>query len=220
MYSVNDTTIKLAPKGALDQLGHSLSRIIHAFAEAPNDEDVKIFMAKWDVKDGFWRMCCKEGEEWNFAYVLPQAESQPINIVIPTSLQMGWVESPPYFCAASETARDVAMDYSNTKVGSIPPHKFTHYTRGDEADHIHALPGAPLRYCLEVYVDGFMSLVIPTTKEQLAHIASTIMTGIHIVFPANIVASNDSISKKKLKKGEGVYSTIKTFLGFDFDGKR
>jgi hypothetical protein len=41
----------MAPKGALDQLGQSLSRIIHAFAEA--EEDSKIFMAKWDIKDGF-----------------------------------------------------------------------------------------------------------------------------------------------------------------------
>ncbi len=51
---VNDTTVKMAPQGALDQLVHtlSLSRIIHAFAKAK--EDAKIFMAKWDVKDGFW----------------------------------------------------------------------------------------------------------------------------------------------------------------------
>ncbi len=67
---MNDSTVKLAPKGALDQLGHSLSRIIHAFVEAP--EDVKVFMAKWDIKDGFWQMDCKAGEEYNFAYVLPQ----------------------------------------------------------------------------------------------------------------------------------------------------
>ncbi len=60
----------MAPKGALDQLGHSLRQIIHAFVEAPDEEDVKIFMAKWDVKDGFWRMCCDEGEEHNFEYVL------------------------------------------------------------------------------------------------------------------------------------------------------
>jgi hypothetical protein len=46
----------MAPRGALDQLGQALSRIIHAFAEA--DEDAKIFMAKWDIKDGFWRMDC------------------------------------------------------------------------------------------------------------------------------------------------------------------
>jgi hypothetical protein len=54
---VNDTTIKMAPKGALDQLGHALGCIIHAFAKAKDDKDVKIFMAKWDVKDKFWRMC-------------------------------------------------------------------------------------------------------------------------------------------------------------------
>jgi hypothetical protein len=44
LESVNDSTVKLAPKGALNQLGHALSRIIHAFAEAP--EDAKVFMAK------------------------------------------------------------------------------------------------------------------------------------------------------------------------------
>jgi hypothetical protein len=31
----------------------------------------KNFMAKWDVKDGFWRLDGQDGEEWNFAYVLP-----------------------------------------------------------------------------------------------------------------------------------------------------
>jgi len=42
--SVNSMTIKTAPKGAFDQLGHSLTLIIHAFAEA--EEDARIFMAK------------------------------------------------------------------------------------------------------------------------------------------------------------------------------
>jgi hypothetical protein len=41
--SVNATTVKTAPKGAIDQLGHSLTRIIHAFAET--EEDARIFMA-------------------------------------------------------------------------------------------------------------------------------------------------------------------------------
>ena len=75
--SINDTTEKLAPKGAIDQIGDCLSRIIHAFAEA--DPNAKIFMAKWDIKDEFWRMDCKEGEEWNFAHVLPQPEGELIN---------------------------------------------------------------------------------------------------------------------------------------------
>ena len=222
--SVNDTTVKTAPKGALDQLGHALSRIIHAFAEADDTPDAKIFMAKWDVKDGFWRMMCEEGEEWNFAYVLPQREGEPVKLVVPTSLQMGWVESPPYFCAASETARDIAMDYSNTKVGPLPTHKFAHYTMGDEETEL--LPATDehqnrsLRYNVEVYVDDFMSIVMPTSKAQLDHVANAIMRGIHDVFPADIVDSNDPISEKKLKKGEAQYSTFKTLLGFDFDGNR
>ena len=32
--AVNDTTLKTAPAGAIDQIGHSLKRLIHAFAEA------------------------------------------------------------------------------------------------------------------------------------------------------------------------------------------
>ena len=113
--SINDTTEKLAPKGAIDQIGDCLSRIIHAFVEA--DPNAKVFMAKWDINDGFWRMDCKEGEEWKFAYVLPQPEGEPVKLVIPKLLQMGWVELPPYFCAATETARDVSIDYIDTEVG-------------------------------------------------------------------------------------------------------
>jgi hypothetical protein len=101
-------------------MGHSLQRIIHAFAQAP--EDAKIFAAKWDIKDGFWRLDCQEGEEWNFAYVLPQDEGKPIKLIVPTSLQMGWIESPPFFCAASETGRDVAVEYLETPMGSLPEH--------------------------------------------------------------------------------------------------
>ena len=120
--SVNDTTEKLAPKGAIDQLGHSLKRIIHAFAET--EDDTVILMAKWDIQDGFWRLNCRKGEEWNFCYVWPQAPGEPRRLVVPSSLQMGWVESAPYFCAASETARYVAVEYIETGIGSLPTHKF------------------------------------------------------------------------------------------------
>jgi hypothetical protein len=106
--SVNSTTVKTASKDVIDQLGHSLSRIFHSFAKT--EDDARIFMAKWDIKDGFWRIDAEDGAEWNFSYVLPQSPGNPCLLVVPTSLQMGWVESPPFFCAASETARDVAQD--------------------------------------------------------------------------------------------------------------
>ena len=41
---VNNTTTKLAPRGAIDQLGHSLKQIIHTFAEV--EDDVVVLMAK------------------------------------------------------------------------------------------------------------------------------------------------------------------------------
>jgi hypothetical protein len=59
--SLNDTTTKLAPSGAIDQLGHSLKQIIHVFAEA--DNDAVILLAKWDIQDGLWRLNCQQGEE-------------------------------------------------------------------------------------------------------------------------------------------------------------
>ena len=52
---------KNAPQGAIDQIGHSLNGTIHAFAStAPNE---KVCMAKRDIKDGFWHLDYKEGEE-------------------------------------------------------------------------------------------------------------------------------------------------------------
>jgi hypothetical protein len=54
-------------------------------------------------------MVVPEHGEGHFAYVLPKASpDEPTQLVIPSSLQMGWCDSPAYFCAASETTRDVA----------------------------------------------------------------------------------------------------------------
>ncbi len=79
---------------------------------------------------------------------------------------MGWVESPPFFCMASETARDVAQDYCKMTLDTLPPHKFTHYVISNQA--YNELPeqddlGNFIQYLLKVYVDDFVSLVIPTS---------------------------------------------------------
>ena len=93
--SVNSTTVKTAPAASIDQLGQALARIIHAFATAPLADP--IYMAKWDIKDGFWRLDCAPGMEWNFTYLLPSRDTNDPLLVVPTALQMGWIESPAYF---------------------------------------------------------------------------------------------------------------------------
>ena len=213
-----DTTTRTAPLGALDQMGHSLQRLIHAFAETGPEE--KVFLAKWDIKDGFWRLDCKKGEEWNFAYVLPQELGRPITLVVPTSLQKGWVESPPYFCAPSETAREVAAVYCETQVGSLPDHKFLDATQEPGSTLRLEGSGGDWRYLVEVYVNDFITMVVGTSEAQLQHVANAVMHGIHDVFPPEENEDQDPISAKKLGKGDGVLSTTKCVVGFNFDGVR
>jgi hypothetical protein len=134
---------------------------------------------------------------------------------------MGWVESPPYFCVATETVRDIAMEYINTPVASLPHHKLAKYVIGNQ--DFNALPESTEQstgfvYKVEVYVDDFMSLVIPVTKAKTCHVVTAMMTGIRNVFPPNVDDSCNPISEKKLIQGERHYFTQKTLLGFDFDG--
>ena len=68
--------------------------MIEALAATPMDGG-DILFSKLDIKDGFWRMVCEEGEEWNFSYVLTNQKGGPVEIVVPSVLQMGWALSPP-----------------------------------------------------------------------------------------------------------------------------
>ncbi len=173
-------------------------------------------MAKWDIKDSFWRLNCQAGEEYNFAYVLPQEEGAPTTLVIPTSLQMGWIESPGFFCAASETSRDVAAQYCQAPVGSLPTHKFERFITGS-AEYAKlpdvTLQDRPTRFLIEVFVDDFMSLVIATSQQQLVHVGTGTMMGVRDVFPECIDPEDDPISEKKMKKLESLFDTSKSLLG-------
>ena len=74
---------------------------------------------------------------------------------------------PPYFGAASETGRDVAEQYVERPLGTLPQHKFaSHVAQGED---FNSMPKASndkrLNYLLEVFVDDYISLVIPTSQE-------------------------------------------------------
>ena len=135
--SVNSKTTKMAPPETMAQLGTSVKRLVCTMAN--NYEPMKPFIfTKLDIKDGFWRLAVNDSDAWNFCYVLP-AESEitdldEVEIVVPNSLQMGWTESPPYFCAASETARDVIeLILPNAK--DLPVHPLEHMMMPDGDDH-------------------------------------------------------------------------------------
>lgn len=112
--SVNKSTdMKKAPQHSMFALGNVIPRIIWTMATAP-DEDIPFLMSKIDLKDGYWRMNVQEEDSWHLAYVLPKlSPEEPTRLVIP-SLQMGWVNSPAFFCAATETIRDLTEKATTT----------------------------------------------------------------------------------------------------------
>lgn len=171
--SVNEATKRCAPEESIDQIGSVLPRIIEALANAPADGG-DIMFSKLDIKDGFWRMVCEEGKEWNFAYVLPNHPGEPVEIVVPSALQMGWALSPPFFCAASETARDVAASYVSEAVGTLPKHPLEDWTMPDttslpDTSNMNGRQGTAFLQLLEAYVDDFIQLAQTTDPEQLRH---------------------------------------------------
>jgi hypothetical protein len=133
---------------------------------------------------------------------------------------MGWVESALYFCTASETAQDVAAQYIETDIGSLPRHKFEQCAGADFAQINKNTPTRELRYILEVYMDDYIAAIIPMSKAQIIHITRGILHGIHNVFPPSNADSIDPISAKKLQKGDGTFESQKCILGFNFDGKQ
>ena len=68
--SVNENTIKLAPKQSMAQLGDVLWRLLYTLAENYDVEKPFVF-TKLDVKDGFWRLSVNNDDAWNFCHVLP-----------------------------------------------------------------------------------------------------------------------------------------------------
>ena len=129
--SVNDTSSPAAPREALDYIGTTLPRIIHAVASAATD--TPCLFAKADIKDGFWRIFVEKKGRWNFAYVLPKLnKSDSTHIVVPNSIQMGWVESMYVFCAGSETARDTSQKLLQS--AKLPPHPLEHHMLPDKLE--------------------------------------------------------------------------------------
>jgi len=221
LLSVNEATQPLAPRESMHQLGHVLPRIIAAVAAAAPDNG-PIFFAKWDIKDGFWHMVVSTEDAWNFCYVLPGSDPNDPLIVVPTSLQMGWCESPPFFCAAMETARDIA-DELRLKPSPLPPHPLETLCLPptDTLPTLQPTNRQQLIELLDVYVDDFIGLIQAPSACRLKHFTRAILHGIHKIFPPPDTTNptyDEPIALKKLMNGDGLWATSKEILGWIFDG--
>ncbi len=216
--SANDTTALQAPSAAVKEIGKVLPRLLTYMRDTP--AGLHILMSKLDISNGFWWLIIHGNDCYNFAYVLPQWEGEPCQIVVPSAVQMGWVESPVLFCTVTESARDLTQRFVDTDV-QLPPH---------EIEDLMDIDDVPLQGCaevptklLQVYVDDFFyaatqskdGLHIPMIQQAAIH-------GIEVVFPPPAVTKHqdgkDPISRKKLLQGNGHFELKKDMIGFSFDG--
>ena len=105
-------------------------------------------------------------------------------------------------------------------MGSLPTHKFVqHSTHGKDFETLpKTSKDKAVSYVVEVFVDDYVAIAIPTSHEQLAHVATAVMSGIHDVFPADNMDKNDPISLKKMKSLEAMWALEKDILGLGFNG--
>jgi hypothetical protein len=102
--SVNETTVPAADQTAVAALGSALPAILLFMFDT--DCEWEIDWQKIDLSDGFWRIIVEDGQEFNFVYQLPRRPGDTeTHYVVPSSLHLGWMNSPAYFCTATESAR-------------------------------------------------------------------------------------------------------------------
>ena len=94
----------------------------------------------------------------------------------------------------------MAQQYVKTPVGTLPNHKFVkHSDQGKEFDSLPDMGSDSIHYVIECFVNDYISLAIPTSQEQLRHVANALMKVIHDVFPEDTDDEEGLISLKKLK---------------------
>ena len=218
--SVNVTTKIKAPQQPVKEIGKVFPRLCQYLKSVPRGAHV--LFSKADISDGFWRLIVEGDDCFNFAYVLPQPPGEPIRIVVPSALQMGWVESPGYFCCATETIRDLIHYHVDNETQL--PH--------DPVEDKLSVPEVPRRAreespskLLQVYVDDFCNAATQSMDgSHLPTISRATVHSIHSIFPPPDVTGHEGgkqpMSEKKLDKGEGIWSTQKEMIGFDWDGAK
>ena len=131
-----------------------------------------------------------------------------IDLVLP----MGWVDSPNFFCAFSETLTDVA----NALVDS----EFPVPSYGAISDIPSTGPGPPhtpesLAH-IDCYMDDIISVVQGGTDRQHRVFDGTVRA-LKWLFPSLPGDLKDSVSVKKLVAVEGDWTCVKEVLGWILD---
>ena len=225
--SVNETTVPAEDQEPVQNLGRAVPELLRFMHDV--DCSWEIMWQKIDLSDGFWRMIVEAGKEHNFVFQMPgRPGDDTIYYVVPSALQMGWKNSPAYFCKAtgvtkSMIARLLALSLDT---GITHPHEHDQKVAGDVGETRWKIP-ADVEIEMQVFVDDFMNGVAgpperPTKALEHQWVNRAAMHSIHSIFPRpstlQHVGGKDSISAKKVAKGDATFEVTKELLGHVMTG--
>jgi hypothetical protein len=210
------------------QFGRTLIRVLQDIVYA-NPAQGPVFLFKLDIADGFYRVWLKPEDIPKSAVSFPTRESEKTVLAFPLALPMGWVESPPYFCAVTETITDLANQ--RLRAGDLSQEI---WHRLDEAADTRPVD-APLQCwwdgagdpattplaVFDVYVDDFIGAA-QGPRQRLEQVRRTLFESVDQVLrplePSDEGTSREEpISVKKLRKSDGAWATWKIILGWQLD---
>ena len=228
-YGVNQETLPIAPKEAM-QFGRTLQRVLQRILDA-DPRFGPVLLSKIDISDGFYRIRLSPRDIPNLAVLLPQYADEEPMVAFPLVLPMGWVHSPPYFSAVTETAADL-MNRRLQQNTTEPYHRLEEEALA-ETEEVYTSPPTevttpvpdnprhrpryrkPLAYA-DVYVDDFIALLQGTPHRQ-RHAMRSLLHTLDVVFrPLEPEEEHrqEPASVKKLRKGDACWSTRKVILGW------
>lgn len=225
---VNPATVRLSPDSM--QFGRALPRLLQRIYEA-DPAHGPVHMLKVDLSDGFYRVWITESDIPKLGVALPPGPNGEQLVAFPLCLPMGWVESPPHFCAVTETVADLANDTlrlhrpvasshpMDSLADSTPP---TYPSlAGAVPMHLHGRPPRQgyLSY-VDVYVDDFLGLSNGPPEER-SRVRRALLEALDAVIRPLDEGDNSArkapASIKKLAQGDGAWATQKILLGWLID---
>jgi hypothetical protein len=237
-FDLNRETLKLAPKEAM-QFGKALERIL-AQIVAANPAHGPVQLIKVDIADGFYRVWLNLSDIPKLAVSIPSLKGEEPLLAFPLVLPMGWTESPPYFCAATETVTDVANQRARNN-WRPPPHRLDEASDSlptAEYPNLNSptchsatatalpdtIPNRDFRKRVlsrfDVFVDDFIGMG-QGNRQQLTNLRRILLHTLDEVFRP--LEADDSPSRKepasvkKLLQGDACWTTRKVVLGWVID---
>ena len=113
----NQTAVPLHPSKSM-QFGRMLPCFLQKIVNADKRHG-PVHMLKVDISDGFYRLALRPDDVPLFGIPWPISTGETL-IAFPMCLPMGWVSSPPYFFAVTETIADLTNAALQAKAIALP----------------------------------------------------------------------------------------------------